>query len=121
MLATLKPQKTAICPFCRKSRIILESSADTDVTIVCTECNGHYSIDLTTLRTTKKRSAKKNEFADNDTTLSYKLKCPHGCKHYILYDNKVDALIGGKCSVCDRYFRGNLLTGRTWATKAQRS
>jgi len=118
---TVESQKMTICPYCHESRIILESTMEGDVTIVCAECNGHFIINLMTMKTTKKRTLKKAGVADNDTALLYKLKCPHGCKHYILYDNKVDAIVGDRCSICRRFFRGNLLYGRTWSTKAQRN
>ena len=114
-------QKSVKCPYCYKNHIVLEGTENIEVTIVCSECANHYSVNLMSLKTKNKRSVKGNNAADNDTSLSYKLKCPHGCRYYLLYGNKADTIVGVKCVVCGRFFRGNLFSGRTWATKAQKA
>ena len=100
------------CTYCGHTHHIYEAAAEDSVRIACPMCHQEFSVNLLTMRASKR-------VGDNETRLQYKLKCPHGCKHYFMYENKIDNIVGDKCSVCGRYFRGNMLYSQTWPTKPQ--
>ena len=102
------------CPHCGDKIHIYEDAAEGSVRIDCPMCHQDFSINLQTLDVKKR-------VGDNETKLQYKLRCPHGCKHYFFYEKKIDNIISDKCSICERYFRGNMLYGRAWPTKPQSS
>jgi len=53
-----------------------------------------------------------------EDTLTHKLRCPSCSKGYVLYNKPVDEIVSLQCPKCNRFFRGNLLYGRTWMMKA---
>ena len=112
-------KKSAVCPYCLEIHIIYDNTEDINITIVCEKCHGHYSINLLTLKTTKKRSSFSKNANDEDMQLIHKLKCPYCGKYAVLNQTPVDTIISVKCPNDNRYFRANLLTGRTWCTAAQ--
>ena len=113
--ASQTPQM-AICPYCHEFHVVLDGTADLDITIVCSKCGKHYHINTLTQNPDKKRP----QFNDFDVPLPHKLKCPYGCGYTILNRTPVDTIISVMCPKDNRFFRANLLTGRTWGTASQK-
>jgi len=110
--------KTAIsCPYCYANIGPLSGEDGTEVTIVCSDCYGHYSVDLKSQKVSKKRSGKRTKKSDEDEKPEIKLKCPCGCGSYILNLHPVDTIITTRCSESKQFIGANLLTGRTWLLK----
>jgi len=103
------------CPYCGTAIGFL--LGEDVITIVCSTCNSHYTVDLKTQRVTKKRSGKKMGTRDEDETPEIKLKCPCGCSGYICNLKPADTIITVRCSNSGKFFGANLWTGRTWLLK----
>ena len=118
MTGTPKTNQVAACPYCNSHLVVLDSAED-EITIVCPQCHGHYSVNTRTMRTTKRRSGGKAKDNDNETPLLHKLRCPYGCGYSVLNKTPVDTIISVMCPKCKKIFRANLQTGRTWPSKSQ--
>ncbi|MCL2301540.1 MAG: hypothetical protein FWC27_15475 [Firmicutes bacterium] len=110
--------KTAIaCPYCYTAIGPLSGEDGTVVTIVCSDCGGHYSVDLKSQKVSKKRSGRRARKNDEDEIPEIKLRCPCGCGSYICNLQPVDTIITARCNKSNQFFGANLLTGRTWLLK----
>ena len=110
--------KNAIaCPYCNTTIGPLSGEDGTVITIVCSKCNGHYSVDLNTQKISKKRSGTRMRTSDEDEIPEIKLRCPCGCGGYICNLKPVDTIITARCNKTNQFFGANLLTGRTWLLK----
>jgi len=110
-------RKPITCPYCNTAIGPLSGEDGTVITIVCSNCGGHYSVDLKSQKISKKRSGKRINANDEDEVPEIKLKCPCGCGCYICNLKPVDTIITARCNKTNQFFGVNLLTGRTWLLK----
>ena len=101
------------CPYCDKEFGPLVG--EDNITIVCSNCNGHFGVNLKTQKVSRKRSGRRiKQEDDNDVPLTIELKCPYCRKYSVLNKQQADTIISVGCMKCKNYFRANLMTGRTW-------
>ena len=50
-------QGWALCPWCRKSRMVTDGLADVNVSISCSVCKNFYTVNLSTLKAKKTKAA----------------------------------------------------------------
>ena len=98
-----------VCPHCKDNQLSINGVDEINMRIVCSNCKKTYLIDQSTNIVKINKLGKIN--------YAFKLRCPHGCKHFMLYDAKANTNISIRCPICKRFFQGNLKSGETWIAK----